>query len=251
MAPALAGHVAVVTGASRGIGRAVSLALAGAGADVVCAARSSDATPGKLPGTIDETAREIEALGRRALAVACDIRDEAQVRALADRTLAAFGRIDLLINNAAVNQRGPFAELPAGRWDLVLDVNLGGTANCTRAVLPHMLERGSGRVVNVSSGAATDPAVAAELGIIAYAVSKAAVESLTQSLAIELAPRGIAVNCLRIESAVATEGARRVDPEGDYSGWEQPEAVADAVLWLATREPAYTGRIVTIAETRR
>jgi citronellol/citronellal dehydrogenase len=243
-------QVAIVTGASRGIGRAIALALARAGADVVCAARSTDAAPATLPGTIDETARQVEALGRRALAIACDIRDEAQVRALIERTMAAFGRIDLLINNAAVNHRAPFIETPPARWDLVLNVNLRGTVQCIRSVLPHMLKRGSGRIVNVSSGAVIDAAVTAGLGIIAYAVSKAAVESLTQSLAIELAPRGIAVNCLRIETAVATEGARRVDPEGDYSGWEQPETVAEAVLWLATREPSYTGRIVTVRETR-
>jgi NAD(P)-dependent dehydrogenase (short-subunit alcohol dehydrogenase family) len=243
----LEGRVAIVTGASRGIGRAIALALANEGAAVACAARSSDAAPAKLPGTVDETARQLEALGGRALAVPCDLRDESQVQALVERTMAAFGRIDLLVNNAAVNYRAPFAETPASRWDLVLDVNLGGSVRAIRAALPHL---DGGSVVNVSSGAVADARVTAGLGIVAYTVSKAAVEKLTETLALELQPRRIAVNCLRIESPVATEGARAVDPEGDFSAWEQPETVADAVLWLATRPPPYTGRIVTVAETR-
>lgn len=247
----LQGQVAIVPGASRGVGRAIALALAAEGANVVCAARSTDASPAKLPGTVDQTARQVEALGRRALAVPCDLRNESQVQALVERTMTSFGRIDLLVNNAAVNYRAPFVDTPASRWDLVLDVNLGGSVRAIRAVLPHMLERQRGAIVNVSSGAVTDAQVTADLGIIAYAVSKAAVEKLTETLALELQPSGIAINCLRIESPVATEGARAIDPEGDFSAWEQPEAVAEAVVWLATRPPSYTGRIVTVGEARR
>lgn len=242
--------VAVVTGASRGIGRATALALAGEGADVVCAARSTEAVPSKLPGTIEETARQIEALGRHALAVPCNISQEEQVEALAERTLADFGRIDILVNNAAVNYWAPFVETPTKRWDLVLNVNLRGTVLCTKAFLPPMLEQGSGRIINVSSGAATDVQATVELGIIPYSVSKAAVEKLTEGLALELRPRDIAVNCLRIEMGIATEGARLMNPDIDYSGWEKPEAAAEAILWLATRELSYTGHIVTIAEVR-
>jgi NAD(P)-dependent dehydrogenase (short-subunit alcohol dehydrogenase family) len=247
----LTGKVAIVTGASRGIGRSIALALAAEGADIVCAARTTDSAPAKLPGTIEETARQVEALGRRALAVACDIRSADDVRALVDKTLSAFGRIDLLVNNAAVNVRAPFLETTPERWDLVLDVNLGGSVNCIRAVLPHMVERGSGNVINVSSGAVTLPEITAQLGIIGYTVSKAAVEKLTETLAIELAPKGVSMNCLRIESAVVTEGALAVDPDGDYSGWEKPENVADAVVWLATRPAVYTGRMVTVGDVRK
>ncbi len=245
----LSDPVAVVTGASRGIGRATALALAKAGGHVVCVGRSTDASPSKLPGTIEETARQIEALGRRALALRCDVSDEGQVEAMASRVLAAFGRVDLLINNAAVNYRAPLAEVPVARWDLMMNVNLRGAFLCARAFLPHM--RPGSAIVNVSSGAVADPEVTAALGIIPYAISKAAVESLTTSLALELRPRGIAVNCLRIESAVATEGARAVDPKGDFSTWETPEAVADALLWLATRDASFTGRIVTMADVRK
>ncbi len=241
--------VAVVTGASRGIGRHIALALARDGMDIVCAARSTKDAPSKLPGTIEETAEQVEALGGRALAVACDIRDEAQVNAMIVQTIDAFGRLDVLVNNAAVVAPAPFAEITTKRWDLMLNVNLRGTMLCSRAVLPRMVEQGAGRIINISSGAVTDAEVTAKLGIIPYAVSKAAVEALTEALAVELQPRGIAVNCLRIESAIATEGARLADPGVDTE-WEQPEAAADAVRWIASQKVDYTGRIVTMAEVR-
>ncbi len=128
--------VAIVTGASRGIGRHIALALARDGMDIVCAARSTKDSPSKLAGTIEETAEQVEAIGRRALAVVCDIRDEEQVDAMITQTVDAFGRLDLLVNNAAVVAPAPFAEITAKRWDLMLDVNLRGTMLCSRAVLP-------------------------------------------------------------------------------------------------------------------
>ena len=245
----MASPVAIVTGASRGIGRHIALALARDGMDIVCAARSTREAPSKLPGTIEETATEVEALGRRALAVPCDIRQEDQVAELVRRTAEELGRIDLLVNNAAVVAPAPFAEITTKRWNLMLDVNLGGTVLCCRTVLPVMLKQGSGRIINVSSGAVTDPALAAQLGIISYAVSKAAVEALTTALAAELEASGIAVNCLRIESAIATEGAKLADP-GVESEWEQPETAADAVRWLAAQDLSYTGHVITMAEAR-
>ena len=243
--------VAVVTGASRGIGRAVAIAMAQEGARVVCTARSTEAAPSKLPGTIEETARQIQTLGGRALALPCDISQEEQVEVMAQRTLAEFGRIDILVNNAAVNYWAPFAETPMKRWDLVLNVNLRGTVLCTKAFLPQMLEQGSGHILNVSSGATTDAEATVKLGILPYAVSKAAVEKLTEGLALELRPHDIAVNCLRIEMSIATEGARLLNPDIDFSGWEKPEAAAEAIVWLATRELAYTGHAVTIGEVRQ
>ena len=242
--------IVVVTGASRGIGRAAALALAREGADIVCAARSTEAAPSRLPGTIEETVREVEALGRRALAVACDVSRDEDVEELALRTLDHFGRIDCLVNNAAVNSWEQFADISIKRWDLVLKVNLRGTVLATKAFLPRMIQQRSGRIINVSSGATTDLEIAAELGIIPYAVSKVAIETLTEGLALELRPRGIAVNCLRIETSVVTEGARLLNPDADYSDWETPEGAAEALLWLATQEPSYTAHVVTIAETR-
>jgi citronellol/citronellal dehydrogenase len=242
----LEGQVAVVTGASRGIGRAIAVDFAQAGADVVVSARSSESAPSKLPGTIEQTAREVEATGRRALAVATDVTDEAQVQALAQRTLAEFGRIDILVNNAGISYPAPFSQTPLKRWDLVMNVNLRGPVMCTQAFLPRMLEQGSGRIINISS-------YLAEVmmpGMMSYSVSKIALEKLTQYLAEELQPKGIAVNALRIELMIATEGWQYRNPDVDYSTWDKPDAASQATLWLASRDPSYTGRVVTIAEVR-
>jgi len=243
----LEGQVAVVTGASRGIGRAIAIDFARAGADVVVSARSSESAPSKLPGTIEQTAREVEAEGHRALAVATDVTDEAQVRALAERTLAEFGRIDVLVNNAGISVPAPFAQTPLKRWDLVMNVNLRGPVMCTQAFLPRMLEQASGRIINISS-------YLAEVmmpGMMSYSVSKIALEKLTQYLGEELQPKGIAVNALRIELMIATEGWQFRNPDADYSSWDKPDAASEATLWLATRDLSYTGHVVTIAEVRQ
>jgi NAD(P)-dependent dehydrogenase (short-subunit alcohol dehydrogenase family) len=247
VAKPLEGQVAVVTGASRGIGRAIAIDFARAGADVVVSARSSESAPSKLPGTIEQTAREVEATGRRALAVATDVTDEAQVQALAERTLTAFGRIDILVNNAGISFPAPFAQTPLKRWDLVMNVNLRGPVMCTQAFLPRMLEQGAGRIINISS-------YLAEVlmpGMMSYSVSKIALEKLTQALAAELQPKNIAVNALRIELNIATEGWQFRNPDVDYSTWDKPDAASEATLWLAARDPSYTGRVVTIAEVRQ
>ena len=243
----LSGRVAVVTGASRGIGRAIAVEFARAGADVVVSARSSESAPSKLPGTIEETARQVEAAGGRALAVPTDVTDEAQVQAMAQRTLDEFGRVDILVNNAGISFPAPFSQTPLKRWDLVMNVNLRGPVMCTQAFLPRMLEQGGGHIINISS-------YLAELlmpGMMSYSVSKIALEKLTQALAAELQPKKIAVNALRIEMNIATEGWQFRNPDIDYSSWEKPEAASEATLWLATRDPSYTGRVVTIAEVRQ
>jgi len=243
----LEGQVAVVTGASRGIGRAIAIDFARAGADVVVSARSSESAPSRLPGTIEQTAREVEATGRRALAVATDVTDEAQVQTLAERTLTAFGRIDILVNNAGISFPAPFAQTPLKRWDLVMNVNLRGPVMCTQAFLPRMLEQGGGRIINISSYLAE----AMMPGMMSYSVSKIALEKLTQYLAAELQPEHIAVNALRIELMIATEGWQFRNPDVDYSTWDKPDAASEATLWLATRDLSYTGRVVTIAEVRQ
>ena len=246
--------VAVVTGASRGIGKATAIALAREGAHVVCAARSTEDAPSKIPGTIDETVREIQALGRRALAVPCNLMKDEEVGALARRTLDEFGRIDLLINNAGTMYRVPFAEMTMKQWDVVLNVNLRGTVLCTKAFLPKMMEQRSGCIINVSSGAASVPlAQLVELNLhnLAYSVSKLAVDHLTEGLALELRPYNINVTCLRVDVNIAAEGAVYYNPDIDYSQAEKPETGAEAILWLATHESDYNGRVVSITEIRQ
>ena len=238
--------VAVVTGASRGIGRAIAVEFARAGAHVVATARSSEGAPSKLPGTIEETARQVGALGRRSLAIATDVTSEEQVAAMARTTLGEFGCCDILVNNAGISFPAPFHETPLKRWDVVMNVNLRGPVMCTQAFLPGMIERRSGCVINISS-------YLAEMlmpGMLSYSVSKIALEKLTQGLGQELAAYNIPVNALRIELNIATEGWMFRNPDIDYSTWSKPEEAAETTLWLATRDPSYTGRVVTIAEVR-
>jgi NAD(P)-dependent dehydrogenase (short-subunit alcohol dehydrogenase family) len=127
-----------------------------------------------------------------------------------------------------------------------MNVNLRGPVMCTQAFLPRLLEQGGGRIINISS-------YLAEVlmpGMMSYSVSKIALEKLTQALAAELQPKSIAVNALRIEMWIATEGTQYLNPGIDYSNWEKPGAASEATLWLATRDPSYTGQVVTIAEVR-
>ncbi len=242
----LFGSVAVVTGASRGIGRAICLALARAGADVVVASRSTDAAPSKLPGTIESVAREVGALGRRAVAVQVDVSDHGSVDELARVALEEFGSVDILVNNAAYLARALVHETPIGRWDRVMNVNLRGPLMCMRAFLPAMIERGRGRIVNISSAASGMVLP----GIVSYSVSKAGLEALTRGLAAELEPSGVAVNALQVDRAVATEGAIAMSPGEDYSVWETPERIAVAALWLVQQPFSFTGHIVVSSEVR-
>ncbi|MDT7944226.1 MAG: SDR family NAD(P)-dependent oxidoreductase [Dehalococcoidia bacterium] len=246
----LEGAVAVVTGASRGIGKATAIALAREGATVVVTARSAEGAPSKLPGTIHETARLIQEAGGRALAIPCNVADEGEVEAMARRVLEELGRVDILINNAGVSYPASFLETPIKRWDLVLNVNLRGTVLCTKAFLPHMVERGSGKVINVSSGAAANLEVAVGAGLLSYSVAKAAIEQLTRGLALEVKDKGVAVNCLRIEMSVVTEGWTYLNPDLDYSTWEKPETVAQAMVWLAQQPTSFTGHVLTVGEIK-
>lgn len=234
--------VALVTGASRGIGKQLSVDLAKAGYDVVCVARSSADSPGKLPGTIDATAELVAAQGRRAMPMALDVRDAGAVAALAERVRAELGGCDLLVNNAAVAVPGPALESPVRRWNLAVDVNLNGPFYLMHALCPSMEQ---GRVVNISSGASQLPS----FGRPSYTATKAALEALTGALGFELRGR-VAVNCIRLELAVWSEGFTETLGEGDYSHFEHPVIMSDAVLWLARQPLDYTGHVLTIGELR-
>ena len=239
-------HVAIVTGASRGIGKGLAVGLARAGAAVVCAARTVQESAGGLPGTIHATVAEIEKAGGSALAVRCDIGVVADVDAMVGAALDRFGRIDILVNNAMAPTRGLFDETSLDMWDESMTTNVRSLFTTTKAVVPPMTAGGGGSIINISSGAA-DPAVGASLpaGFAVYSVAKAAMERFSTAMAVELTPKGIAVNALR-PGAVKTEMAtRELGEEFDWSGWKTPEAVVPAVIWLAgQRGDGFTGRVI-------
>ncbi|MGH7391111.1 MAG: SDR family NAD(P)-dependent oxidoreductase [Candidatus Rokuibacteriota bacterium] len=183
----LEGRVALVTGAGRGFGRAIALAFAGEGADVAVNYNASE-------GAAAEVARDIGTQGRRALAVRADVSRDDDVRAMVDTVLREFGRLDILVNNAGVMTRGAFATTAVADYQPMLAVNVTGTMQCTRAVLPAMIERRHGRVVNLSSQLA-QRAVGGG-GFAAYAATKGAIESLTRALADEVGRHGITVNAI-------------------------------------------------------
>ncbi len=241
------GRVAIVTGASRGIGKAIALGLAGAGARVVVAARTTD-PGGRLPGTIHETAQAIQARGGQALAVPFDVTDEASVDVLVARTQEEWGQVDILVNNAGVLVYSPIAEMPVKRWDLLMRVNVRGAFLCTRAVLPGMIERHAGSIINLTSWAGHAPY---ENGI-AYGTTKAALEYFTLGLADEVKPYNVAVNALTPEGHVDTEGARLLMPGLDRSDWEPPELLAEAAVFLAGCDAqSLTGRVIVSREWKR
>jgi NAD(P)-dependent dehydrogenase (short-subunit alcohol dehydrogenase family) len=180
----LAGKVAVVTGGTSGIGRALALGLAEAGAEVVATARRRE--------LVDEVAAEVEKRGRRALRVVTDVTDRATLEAARGEVLRAFGKVDILVNCAGRTKRAPTLEFSEADWQDILDTNLTGTLRCCQVFGRPMLERGSGRVVNIASLST----FVALFEVAAYSASKAAVASLTKSLAVEWGPRGVNVNAI-------------------------------------------------------
>ncbi len=180
----LTGRVAVVVGGTSGIGRTLALGLAEAGADVVASGRRLD--------RVAEVAGEIEARGRRTLRVGCDVAARASLDGLRDATLSAFGKVDILVNCAGKTKRTPTLELSEAEWNDILDTNLTGTLRACQAFASPMLAAGYGRIVNIGSLST----FVALFEVAAYAASKAAVASLTKSLAIEWGPRGVNVNAI-------------------------------------------------------
>lgn len=229
----LAGKVALVTGSSRGIGKAIALGFASEGANVVVASRSESEKEG-LPGTIYATAQEVSALGVRALPIKCDLANEESVQATVERALAEFGHIDILVNNAAATFVGSLVETPTRMWDRVMSVNVRGTFLCCRYVLPKMIERRTGSIINISSTVAELDRLT-PAGTV-YAVSKAAVERLTTKLAQEVRDHNIAVNCIKPERMVSTEGMRRWVPEERWSKLIPPDTMVQAAILLAQQD---------------
>ena len=181
----LSGRVAFVTGAAQGLGQAAAVGLARYGADVACVDLKSEACA--------ETVRLVQALGRRAIALACDVTDELQVRAAAERTVAELGHVDVLFNAAGITRRVPTVEIAPADWRRVVDVDLVGTFLCCQAIGRYMVRQGRGSIINVSSIAGLG---GVGRGNTAYSASKAGVIGLTRELAVEWGPLGVRVNAL-------------------------------------------------------
>ena len=256
----LADKVAIVTGSSRGIGKAMALGLSQAGAAVVVAART-DAPRPNLPGTIQETVAQIEAAGGRSLAVRCNVREEESIRAMVQAALENLGRVDILVNNAGVGNYTPFLESTVREWDLVIDIDLRAPFICCQAVAPAMMEQGGGSIINVSSHAATnifsstlgeDRAAGVALMGQAYGAAKAGLERLSWGLAAELGPHNIAVNVLKPLRPVLTEGFQAQRPDADFSTWATPQDMVKATVHLAQQDATgLTGATVHAEEIVR
>ena len=232
----LKGKVVIVTGARQGLGKSFALGMAEAGADLVICDRVTD--DGKLAGT----AEEIKKLGRRVLSLGGDITIEADVDNIVRKAKEAFGRIDVLVNNAGVTAPDPFLQLTYKRWRLILSVNLDGTFLCTRAVLPIMVEQGSGVVINISSILAKEIRMS-----IPYGVTKVGIERFTMGLAREMRKNpGIAITCLR-PYFVKTEvvmGFMEGHAE-DMANWEEPVMWQKYGAMVAGADPQkVTGKIL-------
>jgi NAD(P)-dependent dehydrogenase (short-subunit alcohol dehydrogenase family) len=241
----LTDKVAIITGASRGIGRALALAFAEAGATLVVASRKQE--------SVDAVAAKIEAQGGKALAVAAHVGQEETLTALVERAVEAFGGVDILVNNAATNPHfGPLMTATASQWDKIMEVNLRSAFLLTQKVVPLMKERGGGKVINVSSVAGVKPSPA--MGV--YSVSKAGLIMLTQVWAQELGPSNIQVNAIapgviktRFSSALwQTPAIAQAVQDGTPLGrLGEVEDVVGAALYLASPLSNYvTGTVLLI-----
>jgi NAD(P)-dependent dehydrogenase (short-subunit alcohol dehydrogenase family) len=244
----LAGKVAIVTGASRGIGAAIAARLAQEGAKVVATARTADEGESRLSGTLTETIARINQAGGEARFVKADLASHDDRERLVETTVASYGPVDILVNNAAVTYFIPVVDFPEKRFKLMMEVQVYAPFHLSQLVLPSMKERHTGWIVNISSGAAFHPKApyqTAGRGGTVYGMCKAALERFTTGLASEVAADGVAVNVVS-PGLVETPGTLLHNLVNDNSRSRvQPiEYIAEAVYQLCTRPPAErTGRI--------
>jgi len=239
----LCGKVALVTGARRGLGRAMAIALARAGAEVAV----NDIADGVAEA--EAVAEEIRALGRKALVVPADITDGAQVREMIDRVAAEAGGLDILVNNAGIIRDALLLRMTDEAWREVLEVNLTGTFLCTRAAARHMTKHG-GAIVNISSVVG----VVGNIGQANYAASKAGIIGLTKACARELAPRGVRVNAVapgfirsQMTERLPEQVRERMLSQIPLARMGTPEEVASVVVFLASPAAAYlTGQVICV-----
>lgn len=238
----LAGRIALITGGGRGIGRAIALGYAHEGASVVVAARSAH--------EIDSTVGEVRERRGTAIGVAVDVRQVGDVAAMVQRALEAFGQIDILVNNAGIpGPIGLLTEIDDAEWEETLAVNLSGMYHCCKAVLPHMLGRGRGNIINISSGAGVKQS-RERVRSVPYQVSKFGVEGLTDALAVQLRGRGINVNSL-LPGQIRTQFHDATPPTYLYGKLGEPTDVVPAAVYLAALDPGeVTGQTISAREFR-
>ena len=240
----LNGKVAVVVGGTSGIGRAIALALADAGADVAASSRRSD--------QVESVAQEIEKRGRRALRATCDVADRASLEKLLEACLGTFEKVDILVNSAGRTKRAPTLDFSEADWNTIMDTNLTGTLRACQAFGRHMIERRSGSIINIAS-VGSDVAM---YEVTAYSASKAAVASLTRSLAIEWARHGVRVNAIAPGVIRTAFNEKLLDgtPRGQefliripVKRFGTPEDIAGAAVYLASDAASYfTGEMLRI-----
>jgi citronellol/citronellal dehydrogenase len=237
--PSLKDRVAIITGASRGIGRAIALGLARHGCHIVIAAKSTQSTE-QLPGSIHTVAKEVEALHVKALPIQIDVRDADQIDAMAAQVVKEFGRIDILINNAGALWWQPVLETPPKRFDLVVGVNARASFLTCRAVLPAMIERRWGHIINMS------PPIDLKVvpGKVAYFISKFGMTLVSHGLAEEVRDKNIGVNSLWPVTIIESQASINWKM-GNPSMWRKPDILVDCVLRLVQKEPtAITGKAI-------
>lgn len=237
----LHGKTLFITGASRGIGLAIALRAARDGANIAVAAKSDVANP-KLPGTIHSAARAIEAAGGSALALRCDIRDEASVQAAVAATVERFGGIDILVNNASAIWLHGTADTPIKRFDLMFGVNVRGTFLCSQACLPHLGRAANPHILTLAPPPTLDPKWYAPH--VAYTIAKTGMSLCALGMAAEFAPLGIAVNTLWPYTVIATAAVQMI-PGIDPNRCRKPEIVADAAHAILIQDSrTLTGRFL-------
>lgn len=240
----LTGRTAVVIGATSGIGRAIAIGLAEAGADVV--------PTGRREKLAREAAEEIVGRGRQSLAMTADVSNEDSLQALADAAIRKFGKVDILVNAAGRTARRPTLEVSDAEWNEILDTNLTGMLRACRVFGRHMIERGYGRIINIGSLTS----VVALYEVAAYGASKAGVAALTKSLAVEWAPLGVCVNAILpgvFRTALneglldGTERGRELLMRTPIKRFGQPEELAGAAVFLASEAAGFvTGHLLAV-----
>jgi citronellol/citronellal dehydrogenase len=243
MGSRLQGRVAIITGASRGLGEYCAVAYGREGATVAVAARTETVRNERLPGTIYTTAEKVDAAGGQGFPVACNMADPDSVAAMVTSVLDRYGRIDVLINNAGILPAGSMTTVPLRHWELEMQVNVNGPFFATRAVLRAMIAQRRGSIVNVSSRGA-------EMHFGHYGVSKNALEAMTIAFAKEVSEWGIAVNCLKPVGAIETPGMRMAGhPESLYASLPPADRYVEAAVLLGLLSPDEgTGLVLDDAE---